>query len=229
MKTTGFIRRSPARQLVALTASVLFLIAAGPARAETMQETVNNSASILGKFERMPEKAIPRRVLRQARGIAVLDIIKGGFVVSGRGGEGVVVARTGDGWSGPSAIATGGAGFGFQIGGEVTEFVLVLNTDAAVHAFSHDGNVSIGGDLSVAAGPVGRVAEGDVLPTAAVYTYSRSKGLFAGVSLEGTVLVTQNDKNASYYGRGVKPAEILSGQVTPPARANRLLAILQGF
>ncbi len=194
-----------------------------------MQETVANSAHILRSFERIPEKAIPRRVLRQARGIAILDIYKGGFVVSGRGGVGVVVARTGDGWSGPDAIATGGAGFGFQIGGEVTEFVLVLNTEDAVKAFSHGGNVSIGGDLSVAAGPVGRVAEGDVLPTAAVYTYSRSKGLFAGISLEGTVLVTEDKKNAGYYGRDVTPAEILSGRVTPPARAARLLGVLNGL
>lgn len=194
-----------------------------------MQETVDNSAHILRSFERIPEKAIPRRVLREARGIAILDILKGGFVVSGRGGVGVVVARTGHGWSGPSAIATGGAGFGFQIGAEVTEFVLVLNNEDAVKAFSHGGNVSIGGDLSVAAGPIGRVAEGDVLPVAAIYTYSRSKGLFAGVSLEGTVLVTEDKKNAGYYGHKVTPEAILSGRVSPPARAGRLLSVLNGL
>ena len=200
-----------------------------PVHAETMPETVTNSANILRSFERIPEKAIPRRVLRHARGIAIVDIIKGGFVISGRGGVGVVAARTASGWSGPSAIATGGAGFGFQIGGEVTEFVLVLNSEDAIKAFSHGGNVSIGGDLSVAAGPVGRVAEGDVLPVAAIYTYSRSKGLFAGASLEGTVFVTENKKNAGYYGREVTPGAILSGRVSPPARAGRLLSVLNGF
>ena len=155
------------RPLCAAASALLLLGTAVSVRAETMQQTVTNSAHILRSFESIPEKAIPRRVLRQARGIAIVDIIKGGFVISGRGGVGVVVARTSDGWSGPDAIATGGAGFGFQIGAEVTEFVLVLNTEDAVKAFSHGGNVSIGGDLSVAAGPVGRVAEGDVLPTAA--------------------------------------------------------------
>lgn len=194
-----------------------------------MPETVANSTKILRSFERIPEKAIPRRVLRHARGLVILDIIKGGFVISGRGGVGVVVARTGHGWSGPSAIATGGAGFGFQIGGEVSEFVLVLNNEDAVKAFSHGGNVSIGGNLSVAAGPVGRVAEGDVLPVAAIYSYSRSKGLFAGASLEGTVLVTEDKKNATYYGRGVTPDEILSARVSPPARAGRLLSVLNGM
>ena len=212
-----------------LAASTLWLLTVATAPAETMQKTVNNSANILRSFERIPEKAIPRRVLRHARGIAILDIIKGGFIFSGRGGEGVVVARTGGGWSGPSAIATGGAGFGFQVGGEISEFVIVLNTEDAVKAFTHGGNVSIGGDLSVAAGPVGRVAEGDVLPAAAVYTYSRSQGLFAGVSLEGTVLVEEGKKNASYYGRGVTPGAILSGKVAPPAGAARLLGVLNGL
>ena len=213
----------------ALTSAAMLLVTNTPLRAETMQETVTRSTAILRSFERLPDKAIPKRVLRRARGIAVLDVIKGGFVVSGRIGNGVVVARTGEGWSGPSAIATGGPGFGFQIGGEVTEFVLVLNTEDAVKAFSHGGNVSIGGDLSVAAGPVGRTAEGDVLPVAAIYTYSRSKGLFAGVSLEGTVLVAENHKNAAYYGREVTPAAILSGRVSPPARAKRLQAALGGL
>ena len=85
-----------------------------------------------------------------------MTVIKAGFGFSGRGGKGVVVARTRNGWSGPSAIGTGGAGFGFQIGAEVTEFVMILNTDEAVKAFSRDVNVTLGGDISVAAGPIGR-------------------------------------------------------------------------
>ena len=207
-----------------LLAGVIAPLTTTPARADTMRETVNNSATILRSFERIPDKAIPKRVLDHARGIAILDIIKGGFVVSGRGGDGVVI-----GWSGPSAIATGGAGFGFQVGGEVTEFVLILNNEDAVKAFSTGGNVSIGGDVSVAVGPVGRVAEGDVLPVAAVYTYSRSKGLFAGASLEGTVLVSEEKKNAEFYGHKVTPARILSGRVPAPAGASRLLAALSSL
>lgn len=88
--------------------------------------------------------------------------------MSGKGGEGVVVARTKHGWSGPSFIGTGGAGVGFQIGAELTDFIFVLNNDAAVRAFSHGGNVKIGADASAAAGPVGRHAEPDVMSTAAI-------------------------------------------------------------
>lgn len=90
-------------------------------------------------------------------------VIKAGFGFSGRGGKGVVVARTRNGWSGPSAIGTGGVGFGLQIGAEVTEFVFILNTDAAVQAFSRDVNVTLGGDISVAAGPLAGVYGGPTL------------------------------------------------------------------
>ena len=89
-------------------------------------------------------------------------------------------------------------------------------------AFAKGGNVQFGGDISVAAGPVGRTAEGDVTPVAAVYAYSRSQGLFAGVSLEGTVIGARNETNAKYYGRSVTPGQILSGKVKVPAGARKL-------
>ena len=158
-----------------------------------------------------------------------MTVIKAGFIVSGRAGSGVVVARLGKGWSGPSAIGTGGAGFGFQIGAEQTEFVIVLNTREAVKAFSQGGNVQLGGDISVAAGPVGRTVEAGVTPVAAVYTYSRSQGLFGGISLEGTVVATRNDANAQYYGRAVTPGQILSGKVKVPAGAKRLQRALARY
>src|SRR5262245_46004442 len=125
----------------------------------------------------MPEKSIPDAVLRDAKGLAILTVLKAGFLFSGQGGTGIVIARIGKGWSAPSAIGTGGAGFGFQVGAEVTEFVLVLNTPDAVDAFAKGGNVSFGGALSAAAGPVGRTASASVMPVAAIYTYSRSQGL----------------------------------------------------
>jgi lipid-binding SYLF domain-containing protein len=158
-----------------------------------------------------------------------MTVIKAGFGVSGRGGAGVVVARTRNGWSGPSAIGTGGAGFGFQIGAKVTEFVFILNTDAAVQAFSRNVNVTLGGDISVAAGPIGRTAEAAITPVAAIYTYSRSQGLFAGVSLEGTVIGARNDANAAYYGRAVSAEDLLSGKVAPPAGAERLRKVLAKY
>jgi SH3 domain-containing YSC84-like protein 1 len=224
-------RRSHALLLrTALLCSILELAGNSSVFGASMRETVRDCAAIVRDFSRIPEHAIPRRVLRDAKGIAVLRVLKGGFVVSGRLGEGVVIARLpGGGWSGPSAIGTGGAGFGPQIGGKVTEFVLILNTEAAVKAFARGGNVEFGGALSVAAGPVGRTAEAGVLPVAAVYTYSRSQGLFAGASLEGTVFAEESDKNARYYGRRVTPEQILRGRVAPPASAEPLLAALRNY
>jgi len=210
---------------IAVMALSVVVLAVSPVSA-SMQSDVDQAASIIERFQAVPEKAIPRAVLRDARGLAIMTVIKGAFGLSGQGGAGVVVARTRQGWSGPSAIGTGGAGFGFQIGGEVTEFVMILNTDAAVQAFSREVNVTLGGGISVAAGPIGRTASAAITPVAAIYTYSRSQGLFAGVSLEGTVVGIRNDANAEYYGRRVTPEEILAGQVPPPSGAKRLLQAL---
>ncbi len=204
-------------------------VAAGvsSAQAAGLQDAVNQAVTILRRFQSIPEQAIPAEVIRDAQGLAILHMIKAGFIFSGRGGQGVVVARTPKGWSGPAGITTGGAGFGFQIGAQVSEFVIVLNTPGAVKAFSQGGNVSLGGDLSVAAGPVGRSLGADITAAAAVYTYSRSQGVFAGVSLEGTVLVAEPKRNAAYYGVNVSPADILSGKVVPPGGAKMLLATLE--
>jgi len=216
------------RVIYVLMAVLAFSIVLGasPVYAD-LQDDVDQAATIIERFQAIPENAIPQAALKDARGLAIMTVIKAAFGVSARGGKGLVVARTAKGWSGPSAIGTGGAGFGFQIGAEVTEFVMILNTDAAVEAFSKDVNITLGGALSVAAGPLGRSAEVGIMPVAAIYTYSRSQGLFAGVSLEGTVIGTRNDANAEYYGRPkVTPEEILSGRIAPPPGAKRLLQVL---
>lgn len=187
---------------------------AGTAVQADEQETVSRCAQILREFRSMPERQVPRTVLRNARGLAIMRVVKVGFVFSG---EGVVIARTGNGWSGPSFIGTGGAGWGLQMGAQVTDFVFVLNNRDAVRAFSRGGNVTLGGDVSVAAGPVGRDVEANVAPKAAIYTYSRSNGLFAGVSLEGAIIVTEKGKNERYYGRSVTASQILSGKAAAPA------------
>jgi lipid-binding SYLF domain-containing protein len=197
------------------------------AAAATEQEVVDDCAAIMRGFRSIPESDIPASVLRNARGLAIMSVVKVGFGVSGKGGQGVVVARTGKGWSGPSFVGTGGAGAGFQIGAQLTEFVFVLNTSAAVKAFSRDGNVTLGVDVSAAAGPVGRDLQAGVTPTAAVYTYSKSKGLFAGASLEGAIIATQKTANARYYGHPVSAAAILSGRVAPPPGASRFRATLR--
>src|SRR5689334_20596111 len=211
--------------LIAVVALSTVLLGISPVYA-SMQGDVDQAASIIERFQAVPEKAIPQAVLKDARGLAIMTVIKAGFGFSGQGGAGVVVARTKNGWSGPSAIGTGGAGFGLQIGAEVTEFVMILNTDAAVQAFSRDVNITLGGDISVAAGPIGRNAKIGITPVAAIYTYSRSQGLYAGVSLEGMIVGTRNDANAEYYGRRVTPEEILSGKVPPPPGATRLVQVL---
>ena len=194
-----------------------------------MQADVDQAVAIIERFEEIPESAIPPAVMRAARGLAILTVTKAGFIGSVRGGTGVVVQRTGNGWSGPSAIGTGGIGVGFQAGAEVSEFILVLNTPAAVDAFAKQGNVTLGGNLSVAAGPVGRSAEASVGLQAAVYSYSRTQGLFAGVSLEGTGIGTRDEVNEAYYGRRVNAEEILSGKVQPPAGARALGAVLSKY
>ena len=209
----------------------ILMAAVSPARAESLQDSVDQAAVILKRFKEMPEQSIPEKVLRDARGLAILTVVKAGFILSARGGQGIVLARTSatNGWSGPSAIATGGAGLGFQIGAQASEFVLVLNTAEAVKAFSRGGNVSLGTDLSVAAGPAGRDLAVDVAPTAAIYSYSRSQGLFAGVSLEGTVIVTRDERNAEYYGKKVAVEDILKGKIPPPAGAQSLIQELKKF
>jgi lipid-binding SYLF domain-containing protein len=208
---------------------IVTVVAAGAstAFAKGMQAQVDQAAAVIQTFKHMPETGIPKAVLRDAKGLAILTVLKAGFMFSGQGGWGVVVARTAHGWSGPSAIGTGGAGFGLQIGAQVTEFVIVLNTPEAVNAFAHGANIKVGADLSAAAGPVGRDLAADVMPVAAVYTYSRSQGLFAGVSLEGTVIAARDGANKSYYGRRVTPEDILSGRVKPPKGADKLRRALE--
>lgn len=206
-----------------------FLGLGAPAARADMQEDIDRAVSIIERFEEIPESAIPPAVMRDARGLAILTMAKVGFIVSGRGGTGIVVARTDKGWSGPSAIGTGGLGVGFQAGVQVTEFVIVLNTQEAVNAFAKGGNITLGGNLSAAVGPIGRSAEAGISPQAAIYTYSRNQGIFAGVSLEGTVIATRYQANEEFYGKPVFPADILSGDVKPPEGARKLLQVLSKY
>ncbi|CAG8632068.1 5056_t:CDS:10 [Acaulospora morrowiae] len=184
------------------------------------------------------DKVIPSSVLRKAKGFAIFTVIKAGFLFSGRAGSGLVVARLEDGsWSAPSAIGTGGMGFGGQIGAEVTDFVIVLNSRDAVKSFSHGGNVTLGGNLSfffsyrsVAAGPIGRNAEGagsvSLGHVASIFSYSKTRGLFVGVSIEGSVIVERKDANSKFYHRKVTAKELLSGKISPPPQADVLYRAL---
>ncbi|CAO3668476.1 unnamed protein product [Rhizopus stolonifer] len=177
------------------------------------------------------DKIIPSSILEKAQGLAIYTVIKAGFLFSGRAGSGLVIARLPDGgWSAPSAIGTGGIGAGGQIGAELTDFVLVLNTREAVKTFSQVGNLTLGGNVSVAAGPIGRNAEASgsasLKHISAVYSYSKTRGLFAGVSLEGSVVVTRSDANEKFYGQRVTPKELMSGAIAPPPEADALYRAL---
>jgi lipid-binding SYLF domain-containing protein len=217
------------KAIICVIAAALLSACSTVSPRDAMQRDVDQSAAIIQRFEEIPEKGIPPAVMKAARGVAILTVTKAGFIGSARGGTGVVLARTEKGWSAPSAVGTGGLGIGFQAGVEVTEFVIVLNTPAAVDAFAKQGNITLGGNLSVAAGPLGRTAEGGISLQAAMYSYSRSQGLFAGVSLEGSSIGTRDDANAAYYGKPVTAGEILSGRVQPPAGTRNLLAVLSKY
>ncbi|KAH8601349.1 hypothetical protein B0O99DRAFT_502231 [Bisporella sp. PMI_857] len=178
-----------------------------------------------------PDKIIPPSVLANAKGLAILTVIKAGFLGSARYGNGVVVARLADGsWSAPSAIGTGGAGFGGQIGFELTDFVFILNDAAAVRTFSQQGSITLGGNVSIAAGPVGRNAEAagaaSLRSVAGIFSYSRTKGLFAGVSLEGSAIIERRDANEKLYGERFTARQLLEGAVRPPPAAGPLMSVL---
>jgi SH3 domain-containing YSC84-like protein 1 len=216
-----------AMRSMALAVGLILLSAcATTSSRESMERDIDQAVAIIERFQAIPESGIPPAVMRDARGLAILTMTRAGFIGTVRGGTGVVVARTEQGWSGPSAIGTGGLGVGFQAGAEVAELVIVLNTQQAVDAFARGGNFTLGAAIGATAGPVGRTAEASVALGAAMYTYSRSQGLFAGVSLEGTVIGARDRVNAAYYGDTVTPREILSGRIQPPASARRLITVL---
>ncbi|CAL1712407.1 unnamed protein product [Somion occarium] len=194
------------------------------------------AANILASFLADPEHAesalnsIPKAVLQRARGLAIFSVLKAGFMFSGKAGSGLVIARLPDGsWSAPSCIATGGVGWGLQIGADITDFVIVLNSEDAVLAFSMGGNVTIGGNISAAAGPIGTggSVQASLAHPAPMFSYSKSKGLFAGLSLEGTVLIERKDANREFYGSPVPARDILSGRVPPPEVASKLYEVIE--
>ncbi|KAI3405706.1 hypothetical protein KGF56_001312 [Candida oxycetoniae] len=179
-----------------------------------------------------PDEIIPPRILKNAKGLAVITVLKAGFLFSGRAGSGVVVARLPDGqWSAPSAIMTAGAGMGGMVGAELTDFVFVLNTKAAVDSFAQLGSVTLGTNVSVAVGPLGRSAEAagtaSLSSVSAIFAYSKTKGLYAGISLEGSAIMERRDANRKFYGEDIKARDILAGRVEPPPACDSLLRVLE--
>ncbi|KAI1431100.1 hypothetical protein GGR50DRAFT_110758 [Xylaria sp. CBS 124048] len=178
-----------------------------------------------------PDRIIPPHILSNAKGLAILTVLKAGFLGSARFGSGLVVARLPDGsWSAPSAIMTAGGGFGGQIGFELTDFVFILNDASAVKTFAQQGSITLGGNVSIAAGPVGRNAEAagaaSLRSVAGIFSYSRTKGLFAGVSLEGSAIIERRDANEKLYGQRLTAQQLLTGAIRPPTQAGPLLNVL---
>ncbi|KAL2473706.1 RING/FYVE/PHD-type zinc finger family protein [Forsythia ovata] len=179
-----------------------------------------------------PERRIPEAILQNAKGLAILTVVKVGMMVTYNIGTGLVVARRDDGtWSAPSAISSFGVGWGAQAGGELTDFIVVLRTSDAVKTFSSDTHLSVGAGLSAAIGIIGRTAEADMRAGAngyaACYTYSCSKGAFIGCSLEGSVVTTRARENSRFYGSQlINAPDILLGSLPrPPAAATLYRAL----
>ncbi|XP_040283523.1 SH3 domain-containing YSC84-like protein 1 [Bufo bufo] len=203
-----------------------------------LKSEAKKAAKILREFTEIssrsgPDKIIPAHVIAKAQGLAILSVIKAGFLVTARGGSGIVVARLPDGrWSAPSAIGVAGLGGGFEIGIEVSDLVIILNHKRAVEAFAKGGNLTLGGNFTVAIGPLGRNLEGDVAirSSAAVYTYCKSRGLFAGISLEGSGLIERKETNRKFYCQeDIRAYEILFGEIPRPTLAEELYVILDSF
>ncbi|KAI6679798.1 hypothetical protein NL676_033679 [Syzygium grande] len=180
-----------------------------------------------------PEKSIPLAVLQGAKGLAIVTVAKAGVLVTYKIGTGLVIARRADGtWSAPSAILSVGLGWGAQIGGEIMDFIIILHDYKAVKTFCSRMHFSLGAGCSAAAGPVGRVLEADLRAgdrgSGMCYTYSCSKGVFVGVSLEGNMVATRMDANLRFYGDPyLTTSDILLGTVDRPKAAEPLYAALE--
>lgn len=191
-------------------------------------DRVQASADVLNEIQSAPDSGIPREVLGSAECVAVVpSMLKGGFIFGGKYGRGVASCRTPKGWSSPAFFMIAGGSFGFQIGGQAVDLVmLIMNNDGMQHLLSSQ--FALGADASVAAGPVGRHAEGntDWKLKAQVLTYSRARGVFAGVSLNGARVNFDKSTTREFYGHMVTSKASLTGEVEPPANANSFLSSL---
>ncbi len=173
------------------------------------------ASEVLRALSAIPEEGIPQSLLDGSDGIAVIPgVIKAGFVIGGRHGKGVLAVKENGTWSNPTYISLSGGSFGFQAGVQSTDVVLVFKTRRSVDGIVK-GKFTLGGDASVAAGPIGRSAQAatDAELKAEIYSYSRSRGLFAGVALDGSVIQIDHDANEAAYGGGITPRAILAGRV----------------
>ena len=193
---------------------------------EHLNHRVEDAHAVLHELMATPDKGIPLDIAADATCVAVVPgFKKGAFVVGGQYGQGVATCRTPKGWSAPVFIQITGASFGFQVGGQSTDLVLVGRSHKSMDAMLH-AKVKLGGDLAASAGPVGRNSQASTtaLANAEFLTYSRSKGLFAGVDLTGDYVNQNNGDTETYYGKNISYEKILSGSVPTPAGAAHFVA-----
>jgi lipid-binding SYLF domain-containing protein len=193
------------------------------------RERLTNSGVVLGEIMSAPDKGIPQEVLDNAKCIAVVpNLIKGAFIFGGKHGRGVATCRTAKGWSAPAFISVGGGSWGLQIGVQGIDLVMVvMNEQGMQHMLSN--KFQVGGDAAAAAGPVGRHASAgtDWKADSQILTYSRTKGLFAGISLTGAVVQQDDDSTRAIYGKKLNQKTILSGSVAAPASAASFMAAVR--
>jgi lipid-binding SYLF domain-containing protein len=196
-----------------------------------MDDRLNDAADILNEIMSTPDRAIPESILAGAHCVIVVPSVKkGAFVVGVQYGQGVGTCRTGHGWSAPVFVKLEGGSYGFQIGGQATDLVLIGMNQKSLQDMLHS-KFKLGADAAAAAGPVGRNAQAgtDWKLNAEFLTYSRSKGLFAGLDLSGDVLDANEDDMHAEYGAGVRNDAVLHGAVPVPANAERFVHTVARF
>ena len=197
--------------------------------AEAASSRLQAAATVLDEIMAAPDKGIPSDILSSAKCVAIIpSLLKGGFVVGGAHGRGMASCRTATGWSAPAPLTTTGGSVGLQIGGQAVDVVMVVMNDRGMQALLTS-KFKLGADASVAAGPVGRHTEGstDWKLRAEVLTYSRARGLFAGISFNGAVIKQDEDATRELYGRMVDFKSILTGSVQAPQSADAFLASIR--
>jgi len=218
--------------MTAFLAVFLILLSSYPAMAGKKEtRKVEDAIEVMEDIFAIPEKSIPENLLRDAQAIAIIpSVFKAGLYVGGKFGRGVVVVRNKSGWSYPSFITIAGASLGFQVGAQSSDVILVFRTKKSVHGLRR-AKFTLGADATVAAGPVGRHSEAatDITMKAEIYSYSRSRGLFAGVALTGAAIVTDQKSNSKFYDvEDVGVYEIFDGALKHvPAIAKKLVRTLE--
>ncbi|MGB8472473.1 MAG: lipid-binding SYLF domain-containing protein [Candidatus Acidiferrum sp.] len=220
------------KRLLVLTTLVMFvaLTAVASDREDDVYRT-HKATQVFKEIMNTPDQGIPQELLESVKCIAIIPgDVKFALIFGGSYGRGLATCRTEHGWSAPMFIAIDGGSVGYQIGGSSTDIVMLFMNDHALHSLLSD-KFKLGADASVAAGPVGRNAAAgtDLKLNAEILSYSRAKGVFAGVSLNGAVVQTDKSGDEAMYGPGVDRHEILNGKVDVPESARPLLHEISGY